>query len=86
MRKRDPQISDLNGSLKSAAAIDTPQWRFIQDLGDVRSFCAHNKESEPTTDQINDPLAGVANITKAILMEMSRAHAPYSVTSNSRWA
>ena len=38
MRKRDPQISDLNDSLESDPIIDTPQWRFIQHLGDVLGF------------------------------------------------
>ena len=66
IRKRNPQISDLNDSLKSAAVIDTPQWRSIQYLGDLRNLCAHDKESEPTPDQINDLLAGVAKVTKTI--------------------
>ena len=66
IRKRNPQISDLNDGLKSAAVIDTPQWRSIQYLGDLRNLCAHDKESEPTPDQINDLLAGVAKVTKTI--------------------
>ena len=66
IRKKNPQISDLNDALKGAAVIDTPQWRSIQHLGDLRNLCAHDKESEPTTDQINDLLAGVANVTKTI--------------------
>ena len=56
--KRNPQISDLNDSLKGAAVIDTPRWCSILHLGDIRNLCAHDKESEPTTDQINDLLAG----------------------------
>ena len=66
VRKTNPQISDLNDSLKSAAVIETPQWRFLQHLGDLRNLCAHDRESEPTTDQINDLLAGVMKVTKAI--------------------
>ena len=66
IRKRNPQISDLNDPLKGAAVIDTPQWRSIQHLGDLRNLCAHDKESEPTTDQINDLLAGVAKVIKTI--------------------
>ena len=66
IRKSNPQISDLNDALKSAAVIDTPQWRSIQHLGDLRNLCAHDKESEPTADQTNDLLAGVSKLTKTI--------------------
>ena len=66
IRKRNPQISDLNDALKGADVIDIPQWRSIQQLGDLRNLCAHDKESEPTSDQINDLLAGVAKVTKTI--------------------
>ena len=66
IQKRNPQISDLNDALKGADVIDIPQWRSIQQLGDLRNLCAHDKESEPTSDQINDLLAGVAKVTKTI--------------------
>ena len=66
LRKRAPQISDLNDALKDANIIDTSQWRFIQHLGDLRNLCAHDKKSEPKPDQIDDLLAGVAKITKTI--------------------
>ena len=66
IRKRNPQISDLNDAIKGADVIDIPQWRSIQQLGDLRNLCAHDKESEPTSDQINDLLAGVAKVTKTI--------------------
>ena len=75
--KGDSQISDLNDSLKSAAVIDTPQWRFIQYSGDVRILCAQDKESEPTTNQTNGLMAWVANRTKTIVTTMSGTHAPY---------
>ena len=66
IRKKSPQISDLNDALKSSNVIDLPQWRSIQHLGDLRNLCAHNKESEPTASQIGDLLAGVAKVTKTI--------------------
>ena len=66
VRKKDPQISDLNDLLKGANVIDIPQWRFTQHLGDLRNRCAHDKESEPTADQVEDLLAGVAKVTKTI--------------------
>ena len=66
IRKKAPHISDLNDALKSANVVDIPQWRSIQYLGDLRNLCAHDKESEPTEDQVNDLVAGVAKITKTV--------------------
>ena len=66
MRKKSPQISDLNDALKKANVIETPQWRAIQYLGDIRNLCAHNKDSEPTTDQTKDILDGVTKVTKTV--------------------
>ena len=47
IRRKNPQISDLNESLKGADVVDIPQWRFIQHLGDLRNLCAHDKKPEP---------------------------------------
>ena len=66
IRKRDPQISGLNDALKEANAIEIPEWRSIQHLGDLRNLCAHDKESEPSSAQVEDLLAGVAKVTKTI--------------------
>ena len=66
IRKRAPQMSDLNDALKGANVIDIPQWRSIQHLGDIRNLCAHDGESEPTADQVGDLLAGVSKVTKTI--------------------
>ena len=66
IRKRAPQITDLNDALKGANVIDIPQWRSIQHLGDIRNLCAHDGESEPTADQVGDLLAGVSKVTKTI--------------------
>ena len=66
IRKRAPQMSDLNDALKGANVVDIPQWRSIQHLGDIRNLCAHDGESEPTADQVRDLLAGVSKVTKTI--------------------
>ena len=66
LRKKRPGVSDWNDALKDANVIDIPQWRFIQHLGDLRNLCAHDKTSEPTADQVEDLLAGVAKVTKTI--------------------
>ena len=64
--KKTPHISDLNDALKNANAIDIPQWRSIQHLGDLRNLCAHDKQSEPTADQVEDLVTGVVKVTKTI--------------------
>ena len=66
LRKKAPQISDLNDNLKSANVIDPIQWRSIQVLGDLRNLCAHDKQSEPTREQADDLITGVAKVTKTI--------------------
>ena len=66
LRKKAPQISDLNDALKKADVIDTPQWRSIQYLGDIRNLCAHDKHSEPTAEQVRELMAGVAKVAKTL--------------------
>ncbi len=64
--KKDPTISDLNNTLMKAKAIDLPQWRFVQHLADIRNLCDHNKKVEPTPEQGNDLIVGVAKVTKTM--------------------
>ena len=66
IRKRKPQISDLNDALKDATVLDTPEWRSIQHLGDLRNLCAHDRDTEPTKEQVDDLIAGVAKVTKTV--------------------
>lgn len=65
-RKKHPTINDFNQLLKDGGVIDTVKWRFIQHLGDLRNLCDHNKEREPTKDEISDLIAGVAKIIKTV--------------------
>jgi aryl carrier-like protein len=64
--KKHPTISDFNDLLKNAGVIDIPQWRFIQHLGDLRNLCDHNKDKEPSNDEIEDLISGTEKITKTI--------------------
>ena len=66
IQKKDPQIGDLNDLLKTAGVVDIPQWRSIQHFGDIRNKCAHDKKSEPTREDVEDLLEGVAKVTKTI--------------------
>jgi len=65
-RKKKPTISDFNDLLKKGTAIDTPMWRMIQRLGDLRNLAAHNDERDPTADEIDELIAGVAKVTKTV--------------------
>ena len=64
VRKKNPGINDLAQLLKDASIIDTPVWRSIQHLADLRNLCDHKKKTEPKTEDIEQLIAGVAKITK----------------------
>jgi len=65
-RKKNPSISDYNDQLKTNSVIDTPVWRNIQRLGDIRNLCDHNKDRDPTADEVEELISGVEKITKTI--------------------
>lgn len=44
VQKKNPCINDYNECLKTNSVIDTPIWRNVQRLGDIRNLCDHNKE------------------------------------------
>lgn len=64
--KQNPTISTFNDALKNAGVLDTPTWRSIQHLGDLRNLCDHDKKQEPTREQIQDLIDGVAKVTKTL--------------------
>ena len=64
--RRKSTISNLNDLLKERGVTDVAQWRFIQHLGDIRNLCDHNKAKEPTADEVNDLIAGVAKTLKTL--------------------
>jgi hypothetical protein len=67
LTKKNPGISDLNNALKDAAVVDTPQWRFIQHLGDLRNLCDHSKAADPTAAQIDDLISGTEKVIKTVM-------------------
>ena len=64
--KKNPSISDYNDLLKNNNIYEIPQWRTIQWLGDVRNLCGHNKNGEPTKDNVLDLINGVEKVIKTI--------------------
>ncbi|PPC68828.1 hypothetical protein C1Y42_17970 [Pantoea sp. ICBG 985] len=65
-KKSHPSISELNQLLKDNEIIDTPTWRHIQLLGDIRNLCDHGKEREPKKEEVNDLINGVEKIIKTV--------------------
>lgn len=65
-RKKNPAISDFNDLLKQSDVLDTPEWRQIQRLGDIRNLCDHNKDREPTKDEAQELISGVEKFTKTL--------------------
>jgi hypothetical protein len=64
--KKNPTIADLNDPLKSAGVLDTPGWRKISFLADLRNLCSHKKDSEPTKEQVEDLIQGAEWLTKNV--------------------
>ncbi len=65
-RKKNPTINDYNELLKSASVIDIPTWRQIQRFGDIRNYCGHNKERDPTKAEVQELIDGVSKLTKTL--------------------
>lgn len=66
MRKKHPTISDLNDPLKNSNIIDTPTWRKITYLADIRNMCTHKKETEPTKEQVTELIDGANWLIKNV--------------------
>lgn len=64
--KKSPTISDLNDALKNAGVFDIPVWRNIQRMGDLRNLCAHNKEREPTKEEVAELVESISKVTKTV--------------------
>ncbi|EIE1072655.1 hypothetical protein LCV93_004688 [Salmonella enterica] len=65
-KKAHPSISEYNQLLKDNDIIDTPNWRFIQRLGDLRNLCDHHKEKEPTKSDAEELITGTEKIIKTV--------------------
>ena len=65
IKKKTPTIADYNDGLKDIA-YDTIEWRRIQRLGDLRNLCDHNKDREPSKDEVEELINGTERIIKTI--------------------
>lgn len=64
--KKNPCLNDYNQLLKDEGIIDTPTWRKISYLADIRNLCDHNKREEPTKEQLKDLIDGTEKIIKTV--------------------
>lgn len=65
-RKKDPTISDLNDLLKKGDVVDIPTWRQVQRLNDLRNLCDHNKDRDPSKEEVEELISGVEKISKSL--------------------
>ena len=66
VRKRKPTITDFNDLLKANKAISQAEWRLLQLLADIRNLCCHDREQEPTKEQLDDLLNGTNKVLKQV--------------------
>lgn len=66
VKKKAPSINDYNQLLKDNEIVDIPDWRRVQLLGDIRNTCGHNKDKEPTIEDVEDLISGVEKVIKTI--------------------
>ena len=64
--KKNPSISGFNDQLKKSGVFDVPTWRNTQRLGDLRNLCAHNKNREPTKEEVDELIKGVEKVVKIL--------------------
>lgn len=64
--KKNPTLSDLNDPLKNEGVYDIVTWRKIQHLADIRNYCDHKKDREPTEVEVKELIVGTDSIIKTI--------------------
>ena len=64
--KKNPSIGELNDLLKNDNILDIPSWRQIQWFADIRNICAHDRDREPTKEEIDELINGVDRYTKTL--------------------
>jgi len=65
-KKRKPMIGDYNDALLKAERIENTTFRRIQHFADLRALCVHDKDREPTKEEIDELIRGVDAIVKTV--------------------
>lgn len=66
VKKKNPDLGDYNDALKRDGVFDIPQWRKIQRLTDITNYCCHNKEREPTKEEVLELIDGAEQTIKSV--------------------
>jgi hypothetical protein len=64
--RKKAMLSNMNDALKEAGVYDAAQWRQIQYLTDIRNLCGHKNERDPSREEVDSLISGVAKITKTL--------------------
>ncbi len=64
--RKNANLGRVNDALKDGGVYATPDWRRIQRFADIRNYCVHDKEREPTTEEVQDLIDGADRIVKNI--------------------
>lgn len=58
--KEKDTLAALNGLCKEEIIYDLVTWRKVEHLIDIRNLCTHDKEREPTKDEVAELINGVS--------------------------
>ena len=81
IRKKNPTINDLSQLLKTESLIDTPTWRKITYLADIRNICSHKREVDPTKEQVTELIDGanfLGRVDICVIIVICQ-HSPYLI-------
>ena len=59
-------LNQLNDALRGGGVYDTPRWRQIQHLADIRNMAAHDGPRPPRRDEVDELIRGVRQILSAV--------------------
>ena len=63
--KKDPSLATYSDALKDIV-YDTIEWRRMQRLADLRNLCDHNKDREPTKEEVEELISDADRVIKSI--------------------
>ena len=66
VKKKKPTIPTFNDLLKDDDIIDIPIWQRIKYLNELRILCCHNKERDPSPDEVDELISGVDKAIKTL--------------------
>ena len=59
-------LGEVNEKCKANLIYEQPDWRKVQHLTDLRNLCDHDKDREPTKEEVDELIRGVSKVIKTI--------------------